>query len=98
MLIKEGGELSSNRLAEPLTYGTAASEVTADSTIALYSKTSGGIDAVILENTPAVISSGKRRMQHGFGFYWKPYQPPIVVHPDSRTIITRVAQDFVLTL
>ena len=31
----------------------------------------------LLKNTPAVLSLGARCMQHGYGFYWFPYELPI---------------------
>ena len=83
------------RLDQPLTYGTAAGDVTVDSTIALHSKSIGDIDAVILKDSPSVISVGRRCMEQGFGFYWHPYKEPVIVHPDTKTIIKCAVQDYV---
>ena len=84
-----------SRLDQPLTYGTAAGDVTVDSTIALHSKSIGDIDAVILKDSPSVISVGRRCVEQGFGFYWRPYKPPVVVHPDTKTMIKCAVRDYV---
>ena len=39
------------------------------------------VRAYLLDNTPAVLSLGARCMQHGYGFYWFPYELPYLVCP-----------------
>ena len=34
-------------------------------------------------------------MEQGFGFYWHPYKEPVIVHPDTKTIIKCAVQDYV---
>jgi hypothetical protein len=36
---------------------------------------------LLMEDSPAVISVGKRCMEHGYGFYWPPGQNPYFVLP-----------------
>ena len=40
----------------------------------------------VLDNTPPVVSVGKRCMEEDYGFYWKPYSTPVFVKPDGTKI------------
>ena len=56
------------RMDNPLTFDTAAGLVTVNASVPLQSKNIGEIDAVLLKNSPAVISVGKRCVELGYGF------------------------------
>ena len=43
-------------------------------------------EAIVLPDTPWVLSIVRRCMEFGFGFYWPPYPPPMVVLPDGGII------------
>ena len=43
-------------------------------------------EAIVLPDTPWVLSIGRRCMEFGFGFYWPPYKPPVLVLPDGGII------------
>ena len=44
------------------------------------------IEAYVLENTPSLLSLGKRCMEHGYRFTWEPYQIPRLFDPKGREI------------
>ena len=44
------------------------------------------IEAYVLENTPSLLSLGKRCMEHGYRFSWEPYQIPRLFDPRGREI------------
>ena len=44
------------------------------------------IEAYVLENTPSLLSLGKRCMEHGYRFTWDPYQIPRLFDPTGREI------------
>ena len=44
----------------------------------------------LLDNTPAVLSVGRRCMKGGYKFVWNPYKDPYLVAPDGRTIMLQV--------
>ena len=74
------------QLQSPISYETAAGMVTVNASVPLQSKALGDIDAVLLSNTPAVISVGKRCMEMGYGFRWDPYQAPVITHPNGTQV------------
>ena len=47
-------------------------------------------NALVLENTPNVISVGLRCMEYGYGFHWPPAETPYWITPDGREILCRV--------
>jgi hypothetical protein len=44
------------------------------------------VDMLLLKQTPAVISIGKRCMELGYGFWWPPYMPPMMILPNGEVI------------
>ena len=44
------------------------------------------IEAYVLENTPSLLSLGKRCMEHGYCFTWEPFQIPRLFDPKGREI------------
>ena len=48
------------------------------------------INFYVLDNTPPVVSVGKRCMEEGYGFYWKPYSTPVFIKPDGAKICCKM--------
>ncbi|CAE6965643.1 unnamed protein product [Symbiodinium sp. CCMP2456] len=44
------------------------------------------INAYVLDDTPSVLSVGKRCMQQGYGFVWPPGKDPFMINPDGKRI------------
>ena len=44
------------------------------------------IDALVMKDSPPVLSIGRRCMELGWSFYWEPYEPPYVILPSGKTI------------
>jgi len=84
--LSQAGRKTAVQMSNPVLYETAASTVTVNASVPLQSKAIGDIDAVLLSNTPAVISVGKRCMEMGYGFHWEPYQAPTITHPDGTKV------------
>ena len=45
------------------------------------------VRACVLDATPAVLSVGRRCMEHGYAFHWDPYCTPILVCPGGDKVI-----------
>ena len=94
-VISRAGLKKVQMLGVAQTYETAAGDVTVDSTISLHSNRIGKINAVLLEGSPAVVSVGKRCMEEGYGFYWPPFTPPHIIHPDGTTRVDCIVKQYV---
>ena len=44
------------------------------------------INAYVLDDTPSVLSAGKRCMKQGYGFVWPPGSDPFMISPDGKRI------------
>ena len=44
------------------------------------------INAHVLDDTPSVLSVGKRCMKQGYGFVWPPGDHPFMINPDGKRI------------
>ena len=44
------------------------------------------INAYVLDDTPSVLSVGKRCMKQGYGFVWPPGDNPFTINPDGKRI------------
>ena len=44
------------------------------------------INAYVLDDTPSVLSVGKRCMKQGYGFVWPPGDNPFMINPDGKRI------------
>ena len=44
------------------------------------------INAYVLDDTPSVLSVGKRCMKQGFGFVWPPGEDPFMINPEGKRI------------
>ena len=83
------------KLNRTLHYQTAAGLTPVDRAIKLWSKALYcDVDAVILADTPAVLSVGKRCMDMGFSFHWPNKEFPYFIRPDGRTILC-IVEDYV---
>ena len=73
------------------TFQTAAGPTPCNSSISLYSKALGGeIHAMVLDDSPAIFSLGKRCVDLGYGFYWPPGPNPFIIRPDGKRIDCKV--------
>ena len=45
------------------------------------------INAYVLDDTPSVLSIGKRCMNHNYGFVWPPGREPFMIDPEGKRII-----------
>ena len=50
------------------------------------------VRACVLDATPAVLSVGRRCMDHGYGFYWPPGEKPTLVCPGGKVVHLDVDQ------
>ena len=48
------------------------------------------VSPYVLENTPAVLSIGKRCMQDGYEFRWRPNKAPYFITPQGRKVVFEV--------
>ena len=53
------------------------------------------VEPLVLDQTPSVLSIGRRCMEEGFGFWWPPGQLPILYLPDGKQITLEVI-DYIL--
>ena len=51
------------------------------------------INAYVLDDTPSVLSVGKRCMKQGYGFVWPPGKNPFMINPDGKRISLFVNSD-----
>ena len=47
-------------------------------------KTGSQTTAIVLKDSPCVLSLGKRCMKEGFAFEWKPGENPVLISPDGK--------------
>ena len=71
--------------AEPALLATANGQLNADTTIAMQvGKMMDNIEPFPLDDTPDVLSIGKRCVHYGYGFYWEPWsEEPYFVQPEA---------------
>jgi hypothetical protein len=86
---------SAKPIGEATVYNTAGGPVTVDSSVPLYSRTlQTKIKAHVLEDTPSILSMGRRCIDEQYGFYWPPGKWPYIVRPDGKRIDC-VVQDYI---
>ena len=44
------------------------------------------INAYVIDDTPSVLSIGKRCMNHKYGFVWPPGREPLMIDPEGKRI------------
>ena len=78
----------------PCRMATANGITTADEQLSVHvNGINSAVDAVILDNSPCnVLSLGKPCMEKGFGFEWKPGEPPTLLLPDGSVRVLMVDQ------
>jgi len=82
--ISAKGMKMKSRLDKTVTFQTAAGLTKVDSCMNLHSDTLGGeIQAMILKDTPDVLSIGKRCVEQGFAFHWNSGESPYILRPDG---------------
>ena len=47
-------------------------------------RTGSQTNAIVLKDSPCVLSLGKRCMKEGFAFEWKPGENPVLISPDGK--------------
>jgi hypothetical protein len=76
---------------EPLVFRTANGRTEAESTIRIPRKEIGGsLNSYVLQNTPAVVSMGKRCMEVGCSFVWPSGEAPFLIDPKGRVTVFEV--------
>ena len=75
----------------PVTLTTANGLTTAAKRVTLpLNNLKGDAIAVVLKNTPAVLSLGRKCMDEGYSFVWKTKEKPYLLTPDSKRIFLDV--------
>ena len=52
------------------------------------------VTPLVLQNTPCVLSVGKRVVQDGYDFVWRHGEDPYLLHPEGRRRVDLVVRDF----
>ncbi|CAE7187272.1 unnamed protein product, partial [Symbiodinium sp. CCMP2456] len=63
--------------------GVAATDLMSNFQTKSFAET---INAYVLDDTPSVLSVGKRCMQQGYGFVWPPGKDPFMINPEGKRI------------
>ena len=93
--LSEFGMTKVKPLYQASTYTTPGGDVVVDSSIVLQSKALGKIQAMVVEDSPNLVSVGRRCMLQGYGFYWPPFKHPYLISPDRKRRIQCVVENFV---
>ena len=48
------------------------------------------VEPLVLDQTPSVLSIGRRCMEEGFSFWWQAYKNPILYLPDGKAITLEI--------
>ena len=91
--LSQQGRKTIVKMEKSISFDTAAGSITVDASVPLQSKSIGEIDAVLLKDSPAVITVGRRCMEQGYSFHWDPFKPPVITHPDG-TKVTCVVENY----
>ena len=74
-----------------LTLSTANGECRPAGSVPMRAEALGEVStALVLENTPNVLSVGLRCMEYGYGFYWPLSEMPYWVTPDGDRVYCKV--------
>ena len=84
--LSQQGRKTIVKMEKPISFDAAAGSITVDASVPLQSKSIGDIDAVLLKDSPSVITVGRRCMEQGYGFHWDPFKPPVIKHPDGTKV------------
>ena len=75
------------RQGDPVPLATANGAVDARDRVKVNLRNKGGnFDALVLEDTPSVLSLGRLCMEEGYKFVWEPGELPQLVPPKGRAI------------
>jgi hypothetical protein len=73
---------------------TANGRVDADKVLPLELKNAGiTTNALVLEDSPSVLSLGKRCLEEGYSFVWPAHGEPVLTRPDGRKVKLVVHQN-----
>ena len=78
---------TARRLKIPIKLSTANGDITVSAVVDI--KPPGfdhTVEALLLDDTPTVVSVGKFCMDYGFGFYWPPNTAPFLIAPTGEKI------------
>jgi hypothetical protein len=79
---------------EVIAFATANGKIATDVVAPMFcEELKDMMEPLVLPDTPAVLSIGRRCMQMGYGFYWHPGQNPFLVTPDGSVIPLLVRKD-----
>ena len=79
---------------EIIAFATAKGRITTETVAPMFcEELKDLVEPLVLPDTPAVLSIGRRCMQMGYGFYWHPGQNPFLVTPDGNVIPLLVRKD-----
>ena len=79
------------RRAEPMVLETANGNIKADSEANVsIGRLGTQTTAIVLPDSPSVLSLGRRCMVEGYKFEWPPYGPPVLTSPNGQSIILEV--------
>jgi len=79
--------LTARKLKIPITLATANGDVQVSATVHLRPPGfKHDVEALLLDDTPTVVSVGKFCMEYGYGFYWNPKQLPFLLSPKGEVI------------
>jgi len=82
------------RVADPTTLVTANGAIEADEVLPVRISDLGlKADALVLRDSPSVLSLGKRIMEEGFSFSWSPNSAPVLTSPTGRKIFLDVVHN-----
>ena len=95
-------DVSSNNVArrpvrgEPIRLDTANGLVEITEQVALLvPELDEEVRACVLNTMPAVLSVGRRCMEHGYAFHWEPWEKPVLVCPGGDKIIPLSVEHYV---
>ena len=83
--LKPGEAKKTSKATRPYRMITAAGVVNAErETVVPLACLGSKATAIVMDNSPCVLSLGKRCMQEGFSFVWNAGAKPVLVAPDGR--------------
>ena len=87
-------ELETLVASEPISFQTA-NGITESDLMSNFSTDSfeEPINAYVLDDTPSVLSVGKRCMNQNYGFIWPPGREPFMINPEGKKIVLFVKGD-----
>ena len=86
LISRAGAKGYPKKTVSPITFQTAGGKTTARESVAFYCpELRSAVEPLVLDNTPWVLSIGRRCIEEGYSFVWINKSPPIFVAPDGTT-------------